>query len=141
MVPMRPRSVVLAVSLRRAPSQTRFAHDTVDVVEVLKEVRLAMATDPNQDPAAVYQQLSPEQRQAIAQQFINEYQQSGHPAAQQFAALDPNAVSSQQLADMHEEARKSHPNVLGKVMQHPVATAAIGGFAAYEIAKHLGGKD
>ena len=100
-----------------------------------------MATDPNQDPAAVYQQLSPEQRQAIAQQFINEYQQSGHPAAQQFAALDPNAVSSQQLADMHEEARKSHPNVLGKVMQHPVATAAIGGFAAYEIAKHLGGKD
>lgn len=100
-----------------------------------------MATDPNQqDPAAVYQQLSPEQRAAIAQQFISEYQQSNHPAAQQFTNLDPNAVSAQQLADMHEEARNSHPGVLGKVMQHPVATAAIGGFAAYEIAKHLGGR-
>jgi hypothetical protein len=100
-----------------------------------------MANDPNQDPAAVYNQLSPEQRAAIAQQFISEYQQSGHPAAQQFANMDANAVSPQQLADMHEEARNTHPGVLGKVMQHPVATAAIGGFAAYELAKHLGGKN
>lgn len=98
-----------------------------------------MAFDPNanQDPAQIYQQLSPDQRAAVAQQFMQQYQQSGDPAAQQWTNMDPHNVSPQQLAQMHEYAAKNRPGILGDVMRHPVVSAALGGFAAYEIHKHV----
>lgn len=92
----------------------------------------------NQDPQQIYSQLSPEQRSTIAQQFIQGYQREGGSGAQQFASLDPKNVSPQQLAQMHQDARQNHPGILGEVMKHPVASAALGGFAAYELHKHLG---
>jgi hypothetical protein len=91
----------------------------------------------NQDPAMMYAQLSPNQRAAIAQQFMQEYQQWGDPAAQQFASFDPNQVTPEQLAAMHLHARERNPGLLGRVMEHPIAAAALGGFAAYEIDKHV----
>lgn len=97
-----------------------------------------MSGDANQqDPAAVYAQLTPEQREAIARQFLDGIQQSGHPAAQQFAAVQPEAVTPQQLADMHTHARTEHKGLFGLVMNHPIASVALGAFAAYEIQQHL----
>ena len=88
----------------------------------------------NQDLTALYQQLSPDQRATTAQQFIQGYQQQG---TSPWASLDPNSVSPQQLAQMHQEARDNHPGLLGDVMRHPVVSVALGGFAAYEIHKHV----
>lgn len=100
-----------------------------------------MAQDfANTNPADVYAQLTPEQRAAIAQQFIQGMQQSDHPDAQQFAAIDPAAASPQQVADMHEHASKNDKGLLGAVLGHPVATAALGGFAIYEIERHINKK-
>jgi hypothetical protein len=86
---------------------------------------------------AIYAQLSPQQRAAIAQEFIQGFQQSGNPNSQQFTSLDPNNVTPQQLGAMHEHARKEHKGLLGHVMHHPIAAAALGAFAAYEIDKHV----
>ena len=90
-----------------------------------------------QDPAALYAQLTPEQRAAIAQQFLDGFQQSGAPAAQQFAAVTPQNVTPEQLAAMHQHARSEHKGLLGLVMRHPIASIALGAFAAYEIEQHV----
>ncbi len=91
----------------------------------------------NQDPRQIYAQLSPQQRSAVAQQFIQGFQRSGEPGAQQWANLDPNNVGPDQLAQMHQQAKQNHPGILGEVMAHPVVTAALGGFAAYELHKNM----
>lgn len=92
----------------------------------------------NVDPQALYAQLTPEQRSAIAREFIQQFQQTNHPQAQQFAQMDPNNVSPQQLAAMHQHATQQHPGIFGSVMRHPILTAALAGFGVYEVEKHLG---
>ena len=90
-----------------------------------------------ENPEQIYAQLSPDQRAAIAREFMQGLQQEGSPMAQKFAGMDPAQVSPQQLAAMHQHARQDHPGLLGRVMRHPIAVAALGGLAAYEIDKHL----
>ncbi len=90
-----------------------------------------------QDPAAIYAQLTPAQRAAIAQQFVQGFQQSGNPTAQQLASVQPEAATPEQLADMHKHAREEHKGLFGLVMKHPIASIALGAFAAYEIEKHV----
>jgi hypothetical protein len=38
---------------------------------------------------------------------------------------------------MHQHAAQNHPGILGDVMRHPVMTAVLSGFAAYEVDKHV----
>ena len=85
----------------------------------------------------MYAQLSPEQRAAVAKEFMQGLQQEGSPMAQQFAGQDPSQVTPQQLAQMHQHASKNHPGLLGRMMRHPIIVGALGGFAAYEIDKHV----
>ena len=89
------------------------------------------------DPTTAYSQLDPAQRSTLAKEFIDRFRQSNDPGAQEFAREDPEHVSATQLAQMHEYAADKHPGILGEVMKHPVITAALGGFAAYELHKHL----
>lgn len=96
-----------------------------------------MNFDPN-NLEAVYNSLPPQQRQQIAEQFISKFQQSGQGG--QFANINPQNVSAQQLAQMHEHARAHAPGVLGDVMQHPLVAAALGGLATYEVDKHVTGR-
>jgi hypothetical protein len=88
----------------------------------------------------VYAQLAPEQRAAIAQQFQAALQQSPHPEAQQLSQVDPQAATAEDVAKMHEHAAKNDHGALGVVLGHPVVTAALGAFVAYELDKHLGKK-
>ncbi len=90
-----------------------------------------------ENPEQIYAQLNPDQRAAIAREFMQGLQQEGSPMAQQFAGMDPSQVSPQQLAAMHKHASQNHPGLLGRVMRHPIAMAGLGGFAAYEIDKHM----
>ncbi len=96
-----------------------------------------MAKLSHEDPEEIYKQLTQEQRAAIAQEFMQGFQQSGNPNSQQFTNFNPNSVTPQQLAAMHQHARDEHPGLLGHVMKHPLATALFGAFAAYEIDKHV----
>jgi hypothetical protein len=92
----------------------------------------------NLTPEQVYAQLTPEQRAAIARQFQRGLQDSEHPEAQQLAQVTPEAASPEQVAQMHAHAAQHNRGLLGQIMNHPVATAALGAFAIYELDKHLG---
>lgn len=92
----------------------------------------------NLTPEQVYAQLTPEQRAAIARQFQQGLQDSEHPEAQQLTQVAPEAASSEQVAQMHAHAAQHNKGLLGQIMNHPVATAALGAFAIYELDKHLG---
>ena len=93
-----------------------------------------------QDPATAYGQLDQGQRSQVAQTFIQRFAKEQDPQAQQYARLDPNTVTPGQLAEMHQFAATQHPGVLGDVMNHPIVTGILGGFATYEVDKHLGGR-
>ena len=94
-------------------------------------------SDQQMDPTAAYIQLDPAQRSSVARAFIDRFRQSNDPGAKEYARVDPQHVSAGQLAEMHQYAADKHPGILGEVMKHPVITAALGGFAAYEVHKHL----
>jgi hypothetical protein len=38
---------------------------------------------------------------------------------------------------MHLYARAEQPEVLGRVMRHPIVAALLGGFGVYEISRHV----
>lgn len=92
----------------------------------------------NLTPQEVYAQLTPEQRAALAQQFQQQLAQSDHPEAQQLAQVDPQTATPEHLAQMHDHAATHNKGALGIVLNHPVATAALGAFAIYQLDKHLG---
>lgn len=89
-------------------------------------------------PVEAYGQLSQADRTQLAQTFLEEMKKEDHASYDRFSHVDLNAVTAQQLADMHEHAAHHHPNVFGVVMEHPILTAALAGFAVYEVDKHLG---
>jgi hypothetical protein len=67
-----------------------------------------------------YDQLSPQQRQMVVQQFKNHFGNSSDPQLQQQAqALDPNNPDPQQLGQMHDYAQQAAPDALNRVMDHP----------------------
>lgn len=90
-----------------------------------------------QDPMTAYSQLNPVQTSQVAQAFIQRFKGQNDPQAQRYAQLNPDSVAPGQLAEMHQYAAQNHPDILGDVMKHPVITAAIGGFGAYELHKHM----
>lgn len=89
-------------------------------------------------PVEAYGQLSQADRTQLAQTFLEEMKKEDHASYERFAHIDLNTVTAEQLADMHNHAAKAHPNVFGVVMQHPILTAALAGFAVYEVDRHLG---
>ncbi|HEX8995167.1 MAG TPA: hypothetical protein VF812_03985 [Ktedonobacterales bacterium] len=89
-------------------------------------------------PVEAYGQLSQADRTQLAQTFLEEMKKEDHASYERFSHVDLNAVTAQQLADMHEHAAHHHPNVFGVVMEHPILTAALAGFAVYEVDKRLG---
>jgi hypothetical protein len=89
------------------------------------------------EPTAVYAKLNQQQRTMLALEFIRGFQRSGVAGAEPFTRVDLKKVSLKQLADMHMYARAEQPEVLGRVMRHPIVAALLGGFGAYEIEKHV----
>lgn len=88
-------------------------------------------------PVEAYGQLSQADRTQLAQTFLEEMRKEDHASYEKFAHIDLSTVTADQLADMHNHAAHAHPNVFGIVMKHPIITAALAGFAAYEVDKHL----
>ena len=93
-----------------------------------------------QTPVDAYGQLSQEQRTELATHFLEEMKMGNHDAYEKYSQLDVSTVTPEQLADMHDHTAKHLPNVFGVVMEHPVITAALAGFAVYELDRHLGKK-
>ena len=93
------------------------------------------------NPESVYSQLGSGLLPQVAQMFIQRLAGVNSPQAQQFANLDPNAVTPGQVAQMHEYAATNHPGIFGDIMQHPQVMSALGGFATRELEQRLGGQN
>lgn len=93
-----------------------------------------------QTPVEAYGQLSQEQRTEMATHFLEQMKQANHEAYEKYAHVDASTVTPEQLAELHDHTAKHLPNVFGTVMAHPVITAALAGFAVYELDRHLGKK-
>ncbi len=91
------------------------------------------------NPNDAYGQVASEALPMIASLFIHHFGATSDPQAQQYAQMDPNAVTPEILAQMHQYAAQSHPGILGAVMQHPQVSGALGGFAESELRNILGG--
>jgi hypothetical protein len=90
--------------------------------------------DPNagrdQGPREAYSRLAPEQTPQIAAEFTRHLEHVPDPVARDFARRDPRHVGADDLAEMHRYVEERHPHILSKVLQHPLFSAALGGFAA-----------
>lgn len=84
----------------------------------------------------IYSQLSPDQRAALAQEYLTQFQSAGATPGQ-FAGVDTSNVSAQQLAEMHKHAQQHHPEFLAGLRKHPLLIGVLGGVAAYEADKHF----
>jgi hypothetical protein len=97
--------------------------------------------DPNagrdQAPREAYSRLDPEQMPQIAAEFTRHLEQVPDPVAQDFAHRNPRRVSPDDLAAMHRYVEERHPQVLSRVLQHPLFAAALGGFATRYWRHHL----
>ena len=99
-----------------------------------------MSAPTQPDPQAAYSQLDQGQLSQVAREFMQRFQGSNDPQAQQMAQIDPNQATPQQVAQMHQYAAQNHPGILGDVMKHPIMTGVLAGFAAHELEKHMGGR-
>jgi hypothetical protein len=97
------------------------------------------ATSQMQDPASAYGSLDRDQRALIAQAYIQRFAGVSDPQAQRYADLNPGFVSPEQLAEMHTYSAQYHPEILSDVLQHPVMTDNLSGFASAELDKWQGG--
>lgn len=86
--------------------------------------------------AQYYAQLSPQQRAELAQQFQQGFQQQGSPPAQQWGNVNPQSITPQQLAQMHQQAQQNHPDLIQKIFSpggplgSTTAKIAVAGIAA-----------
>jgi len=73
----------------------------------------------------LYAGMRPDQRTAIAGEFMRLFRMSGDPGAQQLDRPLNGLLSAEQVAQLHIYARDHLPNVLSQVREHPVTQAAL----------------
>ena len=90
-----------------------------------------------QTPTEAYGQLDQTQRAQLAREFLDRLSGEHDPIVQKFSGVDLTTISASQLAELHDHAAHNHKGIFGEVMKHPLLTAALAGFAVYEIDKHV----
>ena len=102
------------------------------------------ATFDQADAATVYEQLRPDQRTAIALEFVRCLRLAGDPAAEQFMAeaeqtsaagekvaviggalVTPRLLTAQQAAEIHRYTYDHHPDCFTQVIHHPLTQAVL----------------
>jgi hypothetical protein len=92
-----------------------------------------------QDPSSAYGSLDLDKQALVAQAFIQRFAgRTNDPQAQRYGAMDPQKVSADQLAEMHQYASENYPDILAEVLQHPVIADNLGGFASSELGRQAG---
>ena len=123
-------------------------HDagTHDQITTDQAAAAVQAFHEQADPAMVkqvtdqhYEQMSPDQLQAAAQQFKQQLQgaAASNPQAAQLATIDPATATPQQVAEMHRFVLKEHPELVRNVLIAGGATIAVGALAAFAARSYL----
>lgn len=82
------------------------------------------ASSQSDNLAGMYSRMRPDQRMAIAEQFIREFRLSHDPQAQRFVGEVGEDVPAGQVLEMHQFAQQNAPEAFARVMDHPVTRAA-----------------
>jgi hypothetical protein len=96
------------------------------------------------DAESLYEQMRPDQRSAIALEFVRCLRLAGDPAADQFTAEaeqtsasnervevirgaleTPNLLTAQQAAAVHRYTFERHPDCFAEVLRHPLTQAVL----------------
>lgn len=91
---------------------------------------MAIDLSTSQDPAAVYAQMRPDQRTAIAEEFMRVLQLAGDTAGPRFTLAPQETLTPEQVATLHVYTREHHPDLFAMVMQHPVTLLSLASLAA-----------
>lgn len=86
-----------------------------------------MSTDEfaQDDPRHIYERLRPDQRTAIAGEFIRLFRLSGDPEAQRYDTEIHEMWPAERVAELHRYAQQRHPEIFEEVMRHPVTVASL----------------
>lgn len=77
------------------------------------------------DPRRLYARMRPDQRTAIAGEFLRLFRLSGDPEALRFDKPIEGMLPPERVAELHAYARQHHPEILEQVREHPVTQAAL----------------
>lgn len=77
------------------------------------------------DPRAVYERMRPDQRTAIAGEFMRLFRLSGDPEAQRYDTEIVEMWPAERVAELHRYAQQHHPEIFEQVMRHPVTQASL----------------
>jgi hypothetical protein len=77
------------------------------------------------DPRRLYARMRPDQRTAIAGEFLRLFRLSGDPEALRFDRPLEGMLPPERVAELHAYARQHHPEILEQVLEHPVTQAAL----------------
>ena len=91
---------------------------------------MAIDLSTTQDPAAVYAQMRPDQRTAIAEEFMRVLRLAGDTAGPRFTLAPQETLTPEQVATLHVYTREHHPDLFAMVMQHPVTLLALSSIEA-----------
>ncbi len=86
---------------------------------------MAIDLSTTQDPAAVYAQMRPDQRTAIAEEFMRVLRLAGDTAGPRFTLAPQETLTPEQVATLHVYTREHHPDLFAMVMRHPVTLLAL----------------
>jgi hypothetical protein len=86
-------------------------------------VAIDLSTTP--EAVAVYAQMRPDLRTAIAVEFMRLLQLAGDTAAPHYALAAQETLTPEQVATLHAYTRARHPELFAIVMRHPVTLTAL----------------
>lgn len=77
------------------------------------------------DPRHVYERMRPDQRTAIAGEFIRLFRLSGDADAQRYDTEIHEMWPPERVAELHRYAQQRHPEIFEEVTRHPVTQASL----------------
>jgi hypothetical protein len=99
------------------------AHDTTNAQHGAAPISGDQFTQA--DPRRLYARMRPDQRTAIAGEFLRLFRLSGDPEALRFDKPIEGMLPPERVAELHAYARQHHPEILEQVREHPVTQAAL----------------
>ena len=77
------------------------------------------------NPEDVYARMRPDQRTAIAGEFVRLFRLSNEPGAQEFLAPYSGMLPAARVAAMHRWASTNRPDIVDAVLHHPVTATSL----------------
>ncbi len=86
---------------------------------------MAIDLATTESPITIYEQMRPDYRTAIAEEFMRLLRLAGDAMAPYQHVPPMETLPAEQVAALHVYTRERHPDIFDMVMQHPVTRLAL----------------